>query len=82
MTKHVLRHASNVNPATLILTGATEIRKVFPLDQQPAVIAGYMAGLKVVFGMTIAAAGIATLIGTLTRWERLNAEQRKGGGAA
>lgn len=82
MVKHVLQNAPDVDQATLVLTGATEIRNSFPEDQQPAVIDGYMAGLKVVFAMCIAATGLATVVGLATRWNRLKQEQRGGGGMA
>ena len=82
MVQHVVRVAPHINRETLVLTGATEIRHAFPLDQQPIVIDGYMAGLKVVFAMCIAATGLATVIGLGTRWKRLSQEKRTGGGMA
>lgn len=80
MINHVLKNAPQVDLGTLVLTGATEIRHAFPLDQQPLVIAGYMAGLKVVFAMCIAATGIATLFGLFTRWQKLKQEDMAAGG--
>ncbi|KAF5127878.1 putative efflux pump gsfJ [Metarhizium anisopliae] len=82
MVDHVLKNAPQVDLGTLVLTGATEIRHAFPADQQPLVIAGYMAGLKVVFAMCIAATGIATLIGCFTRWSKLKQGSMTGGGMA
>jgi hypothetical protein len=81
MVQHVRSVAPDVDQLTLILTGATEIRQSFPIDQQPDVIEGYMTGLKVVFAMCIAATGIATFVGLATRWTRLEQEQRSTGGA-
>ncbi|KAG5978801.1 hypothetical protein E4U55_005916, partial [Claviceps digitariae] len=78
MVRHVMQNkSSHVDQATLVLTGASEIRNVFPPEQQPLVIAGYMAGLKVVFAMCVATAGIATLVGLGTRWSKLR--QQKNG---
>ncbi|KAK2594521.1 hypothetical protein QQS21_007802 [Conoideocrella luteorostrata] len=82
MVGHVTKTAPQVDLATLVLTGATEIRRAFPSDQQPIVIAGYMSGLKVVFAMCIAATGIATVIGLATRWKKLKQEDISVGGAA
>ncbi|CAM1511004.1 Fc.00g085170.m01.CDS01 [Cosmosporella sp. VM-42] len=79
MLKDVLAKAPEVSKAALILTGATEIRNTFPIEQQTAVIAGYMQGLKVVFAMAIAATGLATVIGLGTRWKKLKPEQIQGG---
>lgn len=81
MVQHVRSVAPDVDQLTLIQTGATEIRHAFPIDQQPDVIEGYMAGLKVVFAMCIVATGMATFIGLATRWTRLSQEQRGTGGA-
>lgn len=82
MIRHVLQHAPQVSEAMLVLTGATEIRNRFPLDQQPFVIDGYMAGIKVVFAMCVACTGIATLIGLGMRWKKLNQDALKNAGGA
>ncbi|PNP50732.1 hypothetical protein THARTR1_08353 [Trichoderma harzianum] len=82
MIQHVLKHAPQVSEAMLVLTGATEIRNRFPVDQQPFVIDGYMAGIKVVFAMCVACTGIATLIGLGMRWQRLNQDALKNAGGA
>lgn len=82
MVNHVRQNAPSVDLGTLVLTGATEIRRVFPADQQPLVIAGYMDGLKVVFALCIACTGVAFLIGMLTRWTKLKQEDIPSGGMA
>jgi MFS family permease len=82
MVSHVLKNAPDVDLATLVLTGATEIRHAFSVEQQPLVIAGYMAGLKVVFAVCIAATGIATLVGCFTRWSKLKQDGTSAGGMA
>jgi hypothetical protein len=82
MVKNVLQHAPQVSEAMLVLTGATEIRNKFPVDQQPFVIDGYMAGLRVVFAMCVACTGLATLIGLGMRWQRLNPDALKNAGGA
>lgn len=80
MVNHVLKNAPQVDLGTLVLTGATEIRHAFPLDQQPLIIAGYMAGLKVVFAICVAGTGVATVIGLFTRWQKLKQEDLAAGG--
>ncbi|KAH6610121.1 major facilitator superfamily domain [Trichoderma cornu-damae] len=82
LVKNVLSHAPQVSEATLILTGASEIRKKFPPDQQPLVIDGYVAGLKVVFALCIASTGVATLLGLGMRWKKLNQDALKSAGGA
>ncbi|KAK7415139.1 hypothetical protein QQX98_006083 [Neonectria punicea] len=79
MILDVMKNAPGIDKATLILTGATEIRNVFSEAEQPLVIAGYMQGLKVTFAMAIAATGITTLIGLLSPWKKLKQENLSGG---
>ena len=45
----------------VIGTGATELRKVFTLEQLPAVIRSYMDGLKDAYILAIALSGVAVL---------------------
>jgi hypothetical protein len=82
MVRNVTHRDPSINLGTLVLTGATEIRKNFSAAEIPIVIDGYMAGLKVVFAMCIACTGIAFFISLMVRWKKLNAESRGGGGAA
>ncbi|KAG9251887.1 major facilitator superfamily transporter [Emericellopsis atlantica] len=79
MVAHVVSRVPDIDRATLILTGATEIRHRFPVELQGDVIDGYMAGLKVVFAMCIAATGVATLVGLATRWNKLSPGAASGG---
>ncbi|KAF4982067.1 hypothetical protein FZEAL_2254 [Fusarium zealandicum] len=79
MVLDVVKNAPQIDKATLILTGATEIRNAFTDDEQTVVIDGYMQGLKVVFAIAIAATGLTTLIGLGTRWKKLKQENIQGG---
>jgi len=74
--------APQIDPAKVVLTGATEIRSAFPEDIVPLVIEAYMTGLKVTFALAIAGAGIAFVSSFGSRWQRLNREKVMGGGAA
>ncbi|KAL4972517.1 major facilitator superfamily domain-containing protein [Aspergillus desertorum] len=74
-----------VDPATALATGATQIRDAFAPDQVPLVIDAYMVGLKAVFAIIIAAFGVATLVGgSLGSWKRLHGDvlAKAAGGAA
>lgn len=84
MIKYVAANLPGVDPAVALGTGATEIRKVFTAEQIPIVIDAYVAGLKNVFIITIAAFGAATVVGFLGDWRRLDPEKIKKatGGAA
>ncbi len=75
--------APGVDPAQVILTGATQIRVAFPEDVVPGILLSYMAGLKVAFAIAIAGTGIAFSVGLFSRWERINPEAlAKAGGSA
>lgn len=79
MVSYVMKYAPDVSKATLILTGATDIREAFTATQQPIIIDGYMTGIKVVFGLCIATTGIATLIGMASPWKKLKQGSGAGG---
>ena len=80
----VLPHsAPGVDPATVVLTGATELRKVFSADQVAGILVAYMRGLKISFAIGLASTGVAFIIITLfQRWNRLNTAAIAGGGEA
>jgi hypothetical protein len=82
MIRHATSVVAGIDPALLIGTGATEIRHVFSAAQIPGIIAAYMAGIKVVFAITIGATGFACLFSLLGRWKRLHAEDMKNAGGA
>jgi MFS transporter, DHA2 family, glioxin efflux transporter len=73
--------APQIDPAMVVLTGATEIRKAFPEDVVPLIIQSYMSGLKITFALAIAGAGVAFLASFGSRWQRLNREKVMGGAA-
>ena len=67
----------DVNPATVLATGATQIRSAFTHSQIPGVVAAYMEGLKVVFAITAGTFGLAFLIGLFGNWKKLHAADVK-----
>jgi MFS transporter, DHA2 family, glioxin efflux transporter len=75
--------APGVDPATVLYTGATDLRKVFSADQVPGILEAYMRGLKAAFAIGLASTGVAFIIITLfQRWNRLNTAAIAGGAAA
>ncbi|KAF2100708.1 MFS general substrate transporter [Rhizodiscina lignyota] len=74
--------APGVKPAAVLATGATQIRSAFTSAQVPGVVAAYMAGLQVVFAITIGTFGLACLTGLLGGWKRLHAADLKNAGGA
>jgi hypothetical protein len=82
MLKTLARTAPTINPSLVLLTGATEIRRVFDADQIPLVVSAYMDGIKVAFALAIAGAGVAFLFSLPARWSKLDPAKIQGGGAA
>ncbi|WYZ43471.1 hypothetical protein EsH8_VI_001170 [Colletotrichum jinshuiense] len=70
--------APGVDLAKIVETGATQIRVVFPANQISGIVSAYMAGIKVAFGISIGATGLAVMISVFCRWKRLNTETTKG----
>lgn len=61
-----------VNGATLLGTGATDIRTAFSADQVPGILLAYLAGLRVVWAITISLAGVSFLVTAGASWKRLH----------
>ena len=75
--------APGINPAIVVLTGATDLRKAFPPHALPGILEAYMHGLKIAFAIGLASTGVALIIITLfQKWNRLNPSAIAGGGAA
>ncbi|QYT00084.1 MFS transporter [Trichoderma simmonsii] len=83
MINNLPKTAPGVNPALVVSTGATDLRKVFSEDQIPGILVAYMQGLKVAFAIGIASSGIAFItIVLFQRWNKLNTAAIASGGAA
>lgn len=63
--------APGTDPAIVVATGATELRKVFAGDELLGVLRSYMKGLEAAWAVGIALAGIATLVALLAPHKRL-----------
>lgn len=77
----IARTAPEINPLTVIATGATELRKAFTPEQVPAVVGAYMAGLKVAFIVLIAVSAGSVAASALASPEKLDPEGLKELGA-
>ena len=65
------RFAPNVDPKLVLITGATEIRKVFAREEVQGILLSYMTGLKAAFAMAIAAAGFTVLASFLPEFKSI-----------
>ncbi|KAH8646216.1 major facilitator superfamily-domain-containing protein [Xylariales sp. PMI_506] len=70
--------APGLDVSLVLNTGATELRSVFDSAELEGVLLAYLAGLKVVWIVTVAAGGAALLVSLMGKWDRLY--QDSGGG--
>lgn len=82
LIKALPRTAPGVNPLTVVTTGATDLRKVFPAEVLHGVLEAYMRGLKISFAIGLASTGMALIIIMFQRWNRLDTAAIAGGGGA
>jgi ABC-type proline/glycine betaine transport system permease subunit len=84
LIKQIAINLPDIDPMLALGIGATQIRSKFTPAQVPLVIDAYMTGLQAVFAITVAAFGVATLIGFFGSWKRLHSKdmQKITGGAA
>ena len=83
MISKLAARAPGIDPATVLATGASQIRTAFTAAQVPLVVEAYMTGLKVVFAIAIATFGMAFLFGCGAGMKKLHVEDLKNvGGAA
>lgn len=64
--------ARGVDPITVINTGATDVRSVFPADSVPGIVQAYLYALRATFAVVVAYAGVATIFAAGSKWKRLN----------
>jgi len=70
--------APDVDPAQLLLTGATAIRKVFTAEQVPGILIAYMSGIKATFAIGIGMVGASFVVSIFNSWRRLHGGDSKG----
>ncbi|KAF2151726.1 major facilitator superfamily protein [Myriangium duriaei CBS 260.36] len=69
---HVLRGDNRVDARAVIKAGAGNFRSAFPPDVVPTIVDAYLSGMRGVYVMIIALAGVATLATMVYKWEKLN----------
>jgi hypothetical protein len=63
--------APGVNPALVVATGATDLRKVFSAHDLPGILVAYLDGLRVAFAIAIATACLGFILAFAPRWQTL-----------
>lgn len=64
-------YAPGVDPGLVLITGATEIRKVFAPDQVHGILLSYLTGLKAAWALSIASIGMAVLASFLPEFKSI-----------
>lgn len=64
-------HDPDVEPMLVVLTGATDLRKVFSAEEMPGIIRSYMGGLKNAFIIGIVVAGMMFVVSFGNKWHNL-----------
>ncbi len=83
LVKDLPSRVPGIDPASVVNTGATDLRNVFSADQVPGILLAYISGLKIAFAIALASTGVAFIIITLfQKWNRLNTVAIAGGAAA
>ena len=71
------RTAPEIDPRTVLGTGATQIREVFTPVQVPLVVHAYVDGLQVVWTLAAAAFAVSAIIGVFGSWRRMAMDDMK-----
>lgn len=82
MLKELPIRAPTVNPGLVVVTGATDLRKVFTAEQIPGIMSAYMEGLRVPFIICIACACVTFLLAFAPRWESIKGRVKLDAGGA
>lgn len=77
MVKRLVVTAPTVDPAAVIVTGASELRK-FPEEVLPGILQAYMRGIKIALSLAIVGSGVAFLASFGSRWKKLNTKNVTG----
>ena len=75
LIKQIPRYTENIDPATIIKAGATNIRAVTPPAELPGVLEAYNVAVTSAFILPIAAAGMACLCSPLFEWKNLKGKK-------
>lgn len=73
--------APTVDPALVLVTGASDLRADFPMEVLPGILIAYMRGIKITFALALAGTGVSFLLSFGSRWSRLNPKNIRPGAA-
>ncbi|KAI4112949.1 MAG: hypothetical protein LQ345_005982 [Seirophora villosa] len=68
----------DVDPAQVVLTGATSLRQVFSAQQLPGIIASYLSGIHLTFAIATGLIGASLFAAVLAPWRKIDASKASG----
>ena len=63
--------APGIDVGLVVVTGATELRKVFNAEQLPGILEAYMEGIRVPFALSIACCCLTCVLIAIPKWENI-----------
>lgn len=82
LVKEIPKYTSGVDPATIVMAGATHIREVTPPSQLEGVLYAYNIAVTSAYILSIACASIAFLLSLGFEWKSVKGKKLEMGGAA
>jgi EmrB/QacA subfamily drug resistance transporter len=81
LVKNIISAGININPEVIITTGATEIAKVLPASDLPAVLVAYNDALTKAFQVSMIMACLSILFVPFVEWKNVKGKPVEMGGA-
>ncbi|KAL8650653.1 MAG: hypothetical protein Q9210_003700 [Variospora velana] len=78
LLKVASQRVPDVDPAQVVLTGATSLREVFSAEQLPGIIASYLSGIHLTFAIATGLIGASLLAAVLAPWRKIDATKAMG----
>lgn len=81
MLSEVAKRVPSISPQLVVMTGATDLRRVFTPEQLPGILDSYMEGLRVPFAIAIACSVVTVFVSFAPRWESIKGKVNTAGAA-
>lgn len=65
------KRAPTVNPALVLATGATDLRRVFSAEELPGILDAYMEAIRVPFAIAIASCCLTVVLIVVPKWKTI-----------
>ncbi|KAJ5449948.1 major facilitator superfamily transporter [Penicillium daleae] len=71
LVQRLVVNVPNIDPSIIVGGGATGFRSSLPASATPGIVLSYMQSLHIVFALSIALAGMATLMSIIPKFEKI-----------